>query len=1270
MFSWGTQQSIKMLFIVGEQGYADMNPTDGILVPSLSGVYLGNNALDAIYEQSFAFYWKRNNSLQEDRIRAGNFHYGSRAQRQSGDPETNDDIFLCPTANGDNDDGFSATQSPSNNREFGCFAPIANGTIYLLNWRIIPILNVKGDDDPGNQNAYERIKIAGVLKEDGTEAKVDEPHFHGKGMAGTGRAYSRRMGVVKLKSGTTEYTASSSERLRVLNANKDDEIVFKITAGGAANKIPVDFYNNGKNKVDDINSTVDSMNEAADDQLQVGEIFQIGLTYWQVTHRSLQRWNAEKEEQQLITLKCIDDVAADGTSNEIGIVSEDMIKPALHYIGDRPHAGDMPGAGFFPLMRVAQSIIRTTRECEVVEIGIRSRVYQQLNGLCNFQTLPTPTELHDADDDKIALQSGTTNAYIKRASAFVIMVRKAGKDSSGNLYEWKQLGASFVVIGSQPVDQYNWIRIKNPERGLYEYQIKPKSGANIHRNSDEKPFIYLQASATNEVLVQRDTDVADIGRFVLTTRGTVIKKKEFKTNKEFMNNPVIGSGTTTRSRPTGVSITEKLPSSTGNRVTRATSATFVRNDGTPGDSSRPGGRHGGFYHEIFGSAETSLVAAGATTKKWVREDIGGKELNIEYEVRRTYDPDHWSGQDYRWEDTQSYNVRPPGGEWNVGDEFCICRTLGGSNPFKSRSGYPDLTQGCVCIKIASVTEDEDSTLGKAHAMRWELFGNPESLNPGYEKTITVTDLSALKLEMKARVIEHQGDVWPGITRSWGPEHEINVVQDSGTGTAWNEGDTTTYEKTVSSGNPFRVPNTKVGYIFRINTVGEVEVSSHVEHADRIFEEQSQYADLSLYGDSLVNKSNLSQPEHTVSYLNEIVSNPQDQSPNYDKMTISGLSLKAGRNFSQIDQLRCWLKEGIHVRNLHPDDGNTIGPSNLYTDLVYYLLTDEVAGAGRILGISDTTSELLVDKEDLAETSKFLRKNKLFCNGTISKPRSIREFISSTAPSFLCDAVLKDGRFSVRPALPVRAGGEINGTNAVDIKQIFTTGNIIEDSFETIYLSGEERKPCKAVVRYRQEEEDTLAKEKTIELSLKRTSTSSNNLPVEPFDLTAFCTTEHHAKLFGKYVLSLRERITHTISFSTTPHGLDLAPGDFIKVVTETTPYSPAANGSINGSGVILSASDISDGNHSILYYVTGSEDEAKLGHMTVSGGIVSDATFYNSIFTIQNTTASQNVYRVESLTLGEDMVVQITASEFPCDNSFVSLIAKDVITDSEYTIHL
>ena len=124
------------------------------------------------------------------------------------------------------------------------------------------------------------------------------------------------------------------------------------------------------------------------------------------------------------------------------------------------------------------------------------------------------------------------------------------------------------------------------------------------------------------------------------------------------------------------------------------------------------------------------------------------------------------------------------------------------------------------------------------------------------------------------------------------------------------------------------------------------------------------------------------------------------------------------------------------------------------------------------------ADYLIDKSDLVKTSRFLVNQKLFFNGPIVERTNLRRFISDTAPYFLCNFVITDGKFSLKPALPVTGLGKIN-EGAVQIDQLFTAGNILEDTFKVDYLGTEERRVFKAVVRYRLEKLNQLPEEKVV-----------------------------------------------------------------------------------------------------------------------------------------------------------------------------------------------
>lgn len=1232
MFSYGTQQGIKMLFVVGEQGYSFGGIYDGILPPSLEGIFIGNGVLDAIYESTFAFYWKRNTTASGfSRIKGANLLYGTRGTAAAGDPELQDDVFSCPTRASDVDTGFSSVHSLSNSSQFGCYAPIANGTGYRLNWRIIPFpRETDGSvNDPGNTQLLERVKIAG----DGN-GSYSAVQIRSLGMPGTGRNYSRRMGITAHNgTGVSDATGYQERSVSI-----GDTIQFTISG----DQLPANFYAAGNVKVDDINSATTEERIAADDALQIGELFMIARTLWQVTARRLSVWRPEDRQSQVITLKCVDILGR----NLIGIVSNAVL--TRDYLTDFEASPYFIGPSYYPLLRVNIASIRNTRACDITEIGLRSQVYQRINGICNFQSLPTPQELYTSELNRIALQSGTNSSYIRRASAFTVFVRPAGVDANGNAFAWTDFNIRFVVVGNEPTDQFNFIRFKHPSTKQYEYKFIPKNGADMRNSSDSTDFWQLSANAGSAQLTQNFDTI--YGRFTITAPATRLFKTQLQQNVEFLNQPTIGApGSSLPTYPSAVSVVKFYPEEEANRV-YPTSVSYLGVESVPSNVSD--GKMASFAWEIFGSADTSPVAAGGTTTAIAVEIVGTRTITIRYTAQKNLRIGHYSGQNHTWTIIR-YEIISATGDWVNGEIFRAARNTNALNPFRNPPGGPISSSGVV-LQVSGtrlITEVQ----GRAQGLYEELFGPARALPVGSVRTYILTHTEAGKtINMVLRSTSYQNTQhWSGANVLWA-DPTITVQSTSSVG-VWKVGDVFDIFEVVGSGNPFRQPGTTVGVQYQITAIQTVALPPGLLNSARAFEGSSQFADISFYG-NLVEKSNNNAPEHSISYVNEMVSN--ELVPTYDRMTIAGLSLKASRNFSSLDQIRFWLENGCPVKRFHPDDNNTIGPSNLFCDLVFHLLTDQIAGAGRVLNMTPD-NPVLINTEDMVTTARFLKANKLFFDGAITSPINLRQYISNTAPSFLCNFVISDGKFSLLPALPTTAAGLIS-TSAVRIKGLFTAGNILENSFELEYLPSEERKDFQAIIRYRKMTKNQLPEEQTLSV---RWADSQEYVPTESFDLTEFCTSVEHAKLVGKFFLSIRRRVTHSVRFKTVPFGIDLAPGDFIKVITQSSPYSSARNGTIGADGTITSVSTIANGNYSILYFGIGAED-IEVGTMTVSNGKVTQSSLFNSVFTIQEVTRSENVYMVEQLTLDEDGTVQISASEFPCDTNLSSVMARDVLNDS------
>jgi len=415
-------------------------------------------------------------------------------------------------------------------------------------------------------------------------------------------------------------------------------------------------------------------------------------------------------------------------------------------------------------------------------------------------------------------------------------------------------------------------------------------------------------------------------------------------------------------------------------------------------------------------------------------------------------------------------------------------------------------------------------------------------------------------------------------------------------------------------------------------------------AARLFEAYSAIAEVSHYGD-LITRSCDNGPEHEVVYVNECLS--EDTIPQYDNCAVAGLKLRAGKMFTQLDQLRFCIKSGLEVERLV--DGGT-GPSNLLTDLLWFLCTNKETGAGNII------NGALVDRNGLTETGKFLRANQLFFDDVIAEPTNIRSWLAGKAPSMICYPTIKNGSLSIEPAVPYDPSSyKIDADRPVKLSAMFTEGNIIEGSFALEWLELEDRKDFQAAVRYRKQGNNRLPGEETV--IVRYTTADSSSYPIEDFDLPHVSHMGHALKA-ARYFLAVRKHVTHTVTFQTLPWGLSLAPGQYIRVATEMSPYNPANNGIIKSDGSVMAISELSDGNYNVHFWQRD-QQEVNTGTLSIENGIATNMR--NCVFSVINSNIVSQVYQIEALDVNEEGIVTIKASNFPVDGGNRSLIARDVL---------
>lgn len=1278
-FSYGTEQGVKLMFVIGEQGIGE-----GINRPDLEGIFIGTTALDSLYANRYAFYWNRNTNVN-GRIRAKNFAYGTRATEDAGDPQINDDVFLAPSRSAANDTVFSQSFSPSSNVQFGCYSAVPNGNGYRVNWELVPLPLTQGDTDPEEDDEERlsasirrRTKIAGDWSPNQHDTDLDTNLRRGQN--GVGREYGRRMGMRFLNGASV--APGGPDGHKVLRSVSIGDRATYVIGGNvlpeATYWAPDRGFENDVN-VDDINNATIRMREEADDILQVGAIVMIARTVWVVKARALDVWGAgkvgpfEARDTQTIELECIDVFADNAPGNQIGFVSDQVITRGIYtddqgkgeYEYTTPNSkGLTVGPGYYPLMQVSFGLVRNSRPCATTEFGIKSQVWNRASGLCNFSSLPTPKGMRKSDERGDSLTSGTMNTYFNRTSVFTIWLRPAGRDDNNQEYRWRPITEQFAIQGNRPVDQYNFLRIVHPEVKEYEYKFVPKNGADLTQYSEDDAEFWLLDARIADNKYQGGVLGApqgfknyqtEYGTFGLAASGRLVSKGEIEFSPEMSTGVKQNNGVTPIiSAPQSVIISEYIPD-IDDAQTRATQVAQVGD----GWSSLPEGtryRQSAFFYQAFGQADFDGKTATFTYRHNGLRDNRWLELQYSGVVNARFPDNHPSFPGWRaWSLNGPIRVVASSTGMNRGDVF-NCRIPTDPYPTNPRNagvaGLPNYTSVGVEIQVSATTTGGGPG-GRQNAYSFELLGDADKYQVGTTRSRRIT----LDKGSKSTDIIYSASVIaapPALQEAFGVERcydneTVTAVANSTSGN-WSRQESVQDVRTVDDDNPYREPGSEIGAEYQVAGLREEREIVGFD-SDRIFEENGQITDMSNYTER--ETSNSSGPEHTIMYVSETIK-PVNFEIDYDRLCSCGLAIRSGREMTSVDQVRTWLYSGIEVKRFHPSEAGTTGPSNMLPDLVYHLMTDPTAGLGRFL------SEELLDLESFATACTFLKTNKFFFNGSISEPQNLRDYVTTIAPFFILDFAIISGKFSFTTAVPMTPAGEIS-TAAVPISALFTEGNIIEGSFEVEFLEADQRRDFIAVMRWRDEQVNKFPEEKTV--AIRWNEAGSENYPVESFDMTDYCCSEEHAVIAAKYLLSLRRRVTNTVTFKTTPDGLNLAPGQYIKVITQASPYQAANNGIIEADGTLVMSQDLEDNAYPIWYF-NWDQDTTVEGSMTVVGGKVIEEELWDTIVTLRYPGISTQIYQVQELTLEEDGLVQVVALEHPTNAAGVSQLGLDLIKGS------
>lgn len=1121
MKSWGGYQVAEIVTVVGQGNMAR---------PELAGIFLGNNALDGIYEAYFDFYFNGGFEVLGlgSRLRAYNLRYGDLAIDGNNDnPGINgaDQAFYAPTRNGANQPAFCGAFTPTSQTRFGVYSGIPNGTPRRPDWRVISILD-SGDDKTRDEALTQQRKyVDGYLANEHPFGGGTRDGSTRAGMPGTGVNYCSRVGVIEhypIAGGVNTVTHVVDDTKRdfekwsnltaEVEINPGDKIVILL---GKNRQDPEPFnaiggYDFPPADLSDIRTAVDSEVVRYDQMLSQGSTWMIGRSTWQVVDRPNERFDPEKSNHTStgyrITLKCLEGWSRN--QRKIGIVDRQAIERS-----DYLPFSDIEES-FYPILKYEIGTVQNTRVCEVTEIGIKSRVWSKFNSITNFNTLKSPGIMAQLNEDDIQVTEGKMTTFVHRMSLFALDVRPSNYDENETSNKgWTNIGPYlFAVVGDSPVDIYSFIRIVHPSVSQLEFRLRPFNSAIPSQQSAGEGDVFVLNGGT--VPAQSWTSDTYLGQFKIAGRGYFAKPRDFFTHLQMAIVPELITG------------------------------------------------EDGKVNLIFGSFV---------------QDPTKLDARI---VRIT--------------------ANEPGPSYNQGDEI-----------------RPNTLSNILSVAANQDPYFDNIAVGTTKVIPWEYSRDDRKV--------------FMELTLKSVQVDYDHT----------PRNRWWVIQDtrltSVVGT-WNQGDTFVKHARNTNGIQF-------GFVYEITFGTKYQEFDKPKTATRVFQRYSGIAEVSHYGD-LISRSCDEGPEHEVVFVNETLE--EDNMVNYDGCAMAGLKIKSSDSFTQLDQLRCYLKNGLEVERLSYGD---VAPSNLLTDLFWYFVTNKDTGAGSVVN-SD-----LVDREGLIVTAKYLDANHLYWNGTVSESINLRSWLAVQAPSVLCFTSMKNGRLSLEPALPFNPDGTIDATQPVAISAMFSEGNIIEDSLEIDWLELEERKLFQCGITYAKSRVNQFPEQKT--LIIRYTDVpNSTELPLEQFDFSHIHSTEHAQKV-ARYFLALRRYQTHTILFKTLPWGVSLEAGKFIRVASEMSPYRPENNGIVDKDGNVTSVSTLNNGTYNVFYWNRQSTAVLE-GVLEIRAGKAVD--LFDSVFSVKGgTNADSQIYQIEALDLDEDGIVTIKASNYAVDSNGRSLVAIDTL---------
>ena len=1126
--------------------------------PDRDGMGIGDSLLRGYQESKLAVYF-RNGDLTT-RIQFTDRVHGEL------EPRNKSDVFMAELINADNlKPIFSGVRIPSTMTIFGISEPLRSAQDFRL-----PFKRITGGKFETPTSGLEREKI--------------------------GMHYGCRAGLVIIRG---KNGPADREKIDI-QVDINDIIEYKIFNGNMAKTF-------GDIPVQDIKAQEDSIRELADDVLIQGETYLVGGVEAVCQGADTEElWNPIGREK-IYFFKALQ-------AGKLRLVHEGLIKHEPDFEGENfidqtkarsinPHYGPS-------LCRVAIAHFTTSRKLKQVEIGIKSKVFKNFNGITNFAGLPAEDVIARMEENG-PYTAGTYSDYGLRYSFFRLEIKEKGAT------EWYRLvnggGGVFCVRGQTPVEQFNFIRVAFPtDDKQYEIRFRPLAGgAYLTYNWPSGNKVCVLDCRTGKA---QDYGVSTpIGVFTVGFKGYLERLDQVAGTNKVMIRGATSEGAAIKFAPLTCQTNVILNEPTGFNTTTTGSGTGLTVSAVA--------------NKLLPASPVCTVAGGLQVKWLHLGFMGASDRPSNGQVHTAV-------------------VRFTKGRHYVDVQFTLlARTFasfaldyGGTGKFGTGYG----------------TNNSDE--GWTQPYLWTNLNR-------FPSTVTVIAFDGFDVNDDGQ--PYLADDANGVYSVFMPggfATPSNGVVEAKINVTYVE--EPVYDATISleSGGA----NYKVGDKVTINSNGNVNfpqltITTVASSAESVFEEWDAVSD--IYFNTGQSGSHESGPEHQIVYINEQRENRKldkqpgitdtiSYAPTYKDMTLLGLQLRNGREWTSFSNFTYYAKKGCKVRkiinesNLTTNSSNLANAvydaSNLYPEILFHLVATS--------SLMPTT---MIDWDGFAEGCKVCLANNFYWDGVLAAPVNIRDWGHENAQYFFLDFMVLGGKLSLQPTFPVVKGTDINGYTlggAYDrkpvISALFTDGNIIEDSLSVNWYPAEQRKAPQVLVTMRDEVENGFAETRNI--LVKRNDPANPDPQVEAIDCTGFCTSADHAIQFAKLLINMRYHITHVISFKTLPSGLALQPGQYFRVSSQARHVEQFQNGYVLENGTVVSSSPMAAGSYTVYFWRSGMT-QVEERSMVIGATGKTTPEFASSVFTQYSSAIDTRLYKAEMIAYDEEGMVEITGSHVPLE---------------------